>query len=1313
MLKQVLEVCCKPIQLIAKLFCFVVSTVRFKSGCHVTSIFFTFLLFNSVVIQGQSDDVKFKKLNIGLSDNSVHAIFEDYKGYMWFGSESGIDRFDGINIVSYSKILGDNSSLSNNKVICIYEDSKQNLWIGTINGLNLYDRQKDVFIRYYFSKEEKHRELHNYVNIIIEDDEGTIWLGTNGGVCILESEKKQFSSFQKYVNKTINIDIEVTTALMLDNENRIFAGTKVGSVYQYNKKTGEVDKYLFDNGTVNANIRTQIWDISQTNDGLFWITTSGQGLFKVKKMDDGHIWYENFRHNPDNNNSLSRNNLQSFCASKNGELWLGGINGGLTKFDYKKNVFNRYLFNPFELNTVSGNSIWDVFIDSKDRLWISVFNSGIDLVDKSTELFASYHHNNNKLNSLTHSSVAAFLEDSIGNVWIATDGGGVDYWNRKTDVFTHFKHDKNDPTSIGSDAALCFLKTKSGDIWIGTFSGGISVLKKGQRKFKRINLAEGLPSSNIFSMVQGENNTIYIGTLGGGLSIYDEKSKQFTNFQHDPLDTSGISDNHITTLWLDSDKNLWIGYGETGLDLMEVDDDGKVKFTKFRNSPDDPTSLSDNSLMTIFEDSKKNIWVATRGGLNKFNKETRKFKVYSKLNGFPHNTIVGIQEDNSGKLWISSLNGLSSFEPETEKIKNYTVNDGLQGMQFNNRSSYYTNKMGEFFFGGNDGFTVFHPDSLKYDRHFPNIYFSDFKIFNKKVEVGIKGSPLESHISETKELTLSYKQSVFTIEYVALNYSHREKNQYAYKLVGFEKDWNYVGTKRTATYTNLDAGEYIFKVISTNNEGDWNEESLDLKITITPPFWKTWWFISIILFSIISSALIFYWIKVTNVKKHNEQLEKLVKDRTLKLVETNLILEEKQDQVLNQKEEVEAQKDKILKQNEELKLHRNHLEDLVLERTNELLLAKEKAEESDKLKTSFLTNISHEIRTPLNAIIGYSSLLEDPAFEAESNQEFINYIRKNSDRLLNLVDNILDLAKIETTKLQIEHIVFNVPDFLNDTYNYWTLNNDIPQVKLRRTDGEKANDTCLKSDKYRIRQVLDNLISNALKFTEKGYVDIGYETNESSLIFYVKDTGIGISAANCKVIFESFRKIEENKEKLYRGTGMGLAISRRLAEIIGGKLWADSTPGEGSSFYFTLPYNPNNVEKKSAEVKQSKLITNWKGRRILIVEDDKASLLYLRQVFQRNSVESTWAVNGKAAVELFQAGKKFDMVLMDIKMPILDGYEATRMIKEIDPNQLIIAQTAYARRGNEKAMIEAGFDDFTAKPIKSRYLLSLLKKYFI
>jgi len=1115
-----------------KVLAFNLSSIKKKLLLGKALFFLCLNFYYSVSLYSQTDNIKFAKLNISLSDNNVHAILEDSKGYMWFGSESGLDRFNGTDVTAYSKVIGDKNSLSNNKVLCIFEDSKNNLWIGTAKGLNLYNWDQDVFIQYYFNRDEKRSVLYNNINDIIEDADGTIWLGTKGGVCILEPEKNQFTSFQKFTNSTKQLGNENTLTLIQDKKKRIFAGTFFGNIFKYEKKTGQITEYFFDNGKKELDEGFQVYDIHQTNDGLIWICTTGIGFFKVKKMEAGHIWYENYRHHPENANSLSNDNIECFFTNNNGELWIGTVNGGLNKFDYNKNLFTRYKYNPNEPNSISGNSIWEIFIDSKKRLWFAIFNSGINLVDESKEKFVAYKHNRFINSSLTHSSITAFIEDSIGNMWIASDGGGVDYWNRKTDEFIHYRHNENILGSLGSNAALCFLQTSSGDLWVGNYAGGINILEKGKTEFTHLTTTDGLPSNNIYTIVQGEKNTIYIGTYNGGLSVYNEKTKQFTNYQHNPEDKRSISNNHITVLYFDGDKKLWIGSNDYGLDLLEIDENGKARFTNFNNDPDNPKSLSHNTVLAINEDEKNNLWIGTRGGLNKFNKKTREFKLYNKSDGLPNNTIVGLQKDDNGKLWISSLNGLSRFDPENETVENYDVDDGIQGNKFNNRSSYYTNKKGEMFFGGNDGFTVFHPDSLTYDTNFPNVYFSDFKIFNKEVEIGVKKSPLKYQISETNEITLSHKQSVFTIGYVALNYSHPEKTKYAYKLEGFETDWNYVGTKQTATYTNLDAGEYIFRVKSTNNEGEWSSESTDLIINVTPPFWKTWWFLLIVILAFVLSLVTFYYVRVWQIRARSILLVKLVRQRTLELNTKNKLLSEQSKELLEQKDELVN---------------------------------------LNSLKDKFFSIIAHDLRSPFNALMGLTKLLKSKfrTMDDQKKESIIEALSESLSSVYSLIINLLNWSSTQRGEIKISPEKLNLNSLLNENINLVTSQLNAKKIKIN-TNFESSEFITL-FDPDILNTVVRNLLNNAVKFTsESGTIEIGFSTQIKKMLIWIKDDGVGIPTDILSSLFNSNTHITTYGTNNEKGIGLGLIICKEFVEKHGGRLWVESEREKGSTFFFNL-----------------------------------------------------------------------------------------------------------------------------------------------
>ena len=744
--------------------------------------------------------------------------------------------------------------------------------------------------------------------------------------------------------------------------------------------------------------------------------------------------------------------------------------------------------------------------------------------------------------------------------------------------------------------------------------------------------------------------------------------------------------------------------------------DGSVSFNKYQFANIESSKTRNNSVLCLQEDSNGFLWIGSREGLHKLNVEEEEFRVYRMKDGLPSNTVVGILEDEEGMIWVSSLNGLSQLNPETDVIKNYTADDGIQGHKFSNRDAVLKSKSGELFFGGNNGFTVFNPVDFKFNNVFNPVYLSDFKLFNKSVEIAADDSPLDRHISESKMIELNYQQSVFTIEFVALYYLSVEKIEYAYKLEGLEDEWNYVGRRRSATYTNLDAGKYEFKVKSTNTEGDWNTEYASLIIIVNPPWWETIWFrfIAFLLFGVL--LYLAYRLKIGSINRQKLLLQETVLIRTQELYEKNSELEEINEEVIQQKEELISQAEVLEQTNQqleiktnELSLHKLNLENVVEERTSQLEKEKERAEESDQLKTAFLANMSHEIRTPLNAIVGFSHLLDEPDITKDEQRDYIDSIDTNTASLLKLIDDILDLSMIESNQVHIDSSEINVEKLLDDVFSSGTVLNSNVELRLQKPD--ELSEVSIHSDFIRIKQILFNLFNNACKFTESGFVELGCRLVNNDIAFYVKDTGIGISKGNMEVIFNRFRKITDEKTKLFRGAGLGLAISKKLADLLNGELLVESELGKGTTFTFIMPASKRTFKTEEKKTKSSyKTGIIWDNHTVLIVEDEKTNFNYLRSVLKSTKINISWAQNGREAVELFNNQMSFDVVLMDIKMPEMNGYDATIAIKAMVPNQVIIAQTAYARPNDMKEISKAGFDAYIVKPIIPKDLFELLRK---
>ena len=732
-------------------------------------------------------------------------------------------------------------------------------------------------------------------------------------------------------------------------------------------------------------------------------------------------------------------------------------------------------------------------------------------------------------------------------------------------------------------------------------------------------------------------------------------------------------------------------------------------------------------MQDVFLDNDGNYWAGTTENGLLIIKPDGTVEKHNDTNGFLSNSISGVLDDKKGNIWILTSAGLTEYQSGSKTFRHFTVSDGLQGKQFT-RFARLKAKDGNIYIGGFNGFNIFQPENITISSYIPPVYIDEFLIFNEPVTNYTSNSPLKRTISETDEIILSYKQSFFSFGFTAVNFTYPEKVTYAYKMDGYDNKWNYTNTsRRYATYTNLDPGQYTFMVKATNNDGIWNEKPTTIKITITPPYWKTKWFISLSIFFIIGSAFLYYKMRTTQLKRQKQLLEVKVNERTSELENANNILVERQEEILQQNEEITRQKEveeeqhaKIEKAYQELALYENQLEEIVEQRTKELLIAKQKAEESDKLKSSFLANLSHEIRTPLNAIIGFSDLLIDGKAEQAQQEMFKSMIQSSSDSLLNLINDILDFSKIEAGQIDIVKAPVNLSKIVTEIRELYNielsrLNSKAnKKIDFRIIESPELIDYVLITDENRLKQILQNLISNAIKFTIQGSVEVSYNLSIDGklLNFNVKDTGIGISKENQDVIFGRFRKIENPSVNLFRGTGIGLSICKHLVKLLDGKIKVESELGQGSIFSFTIPIQ-NKTKVVEAVIPQNinPECPDFIGKTILFAEDDDSNYILAEIYLKKTKVSITRAVNGLEAVEIYYKNQNFDMILMDIKMPIMDGFEALKRIKSVNPQVIVIAQTAHAYHDEIERIKAEGFTDYLLKPINAKKLYSTLQLY--
>ncbi|MBN1596684.1 MAG: response regulator [Bacteroidales bacterium] len=1285
-------------------------------------IFFSFSAGVVNILKAQPSSFKFEYItpNEGLSQASVMHILKDEVGFMWFGTRNGLNRYDGYSFIKYYHNPEDTTSIAGDLIESTYIDSENNLWIGTNDGFCIYDRQIDAFKNFKYKKNYPEVLKGNSISNIFEDSKGLYWLSTyNDGIAVYNPEKDEYTLYSSDEYDSTSLNHYSIHATIEDNDGNIWIATAGGGLNLYHREKEEFTHYIHDENDAHSISNDFIWSVAKDEKGTVWLGTLGGGLCRLNKSENGEFYFDTFIPETED---IRRLKILKLYANRKGGIWIGTENGGLDYFNIETKKFTNYKSDENLLFSLNSNSIQSIYEDDIGNIWVGTYTGGVNVNKKNRKKIEIIRKIPGNENSLSNNAVTCFYEDFEKNLWIGTDGGGLNIWDRQKNRFRHYTLENS---SLLSDAVLTICPDSYGNVWLGGWECGLNLYNRKTRKFINLSAAKyNFPNNNIFAVHADSEGLLWIAFGGGGLGKFDYKNNNLV------LYTDRNSDLPITWLFdIDEDKygNIIIGHSR-GISFF---DPVKEIFTNYSHNENDTNSLSHDQINTLLVAKDSVIWIGTNSGLNRLDQKTGIFKKYYMQDGLPNNSIAGLVEDRHNNLWISTNDGISKFNVKTKTFRNYALSDGLQGKGFIRLSSYETSN-GEILFGGTDGFNVFDPDSLFENPIHPSVVINKFSIFNKPVVIGAKGSPIKKHINECDEIRLSYKQSVISFEYAALDFTAPDQNIYKYMLEGFDKDWNEVGNQRIATYTNLDPGEYILKINASNNDGVWSKDVKTLKIIIEPPFWKTFWFQLAILAVVIGLIVMIIRFRTMRLKKVNEYLETKVRERTSKLnkytselEKSTKVLEEQREEINHQKEELTAQRDalkntnqllleqreQILKQNKELDKHRNDLESLVEMRTSELEKALKKAEESDKLKSAFLTNMSHEIRTPMNAIIGFSSFLNDESLTDKERAEYVKIINRNGDSLLMLIDDIIDLSKIEANQMQLKPVTVNVLSMLNEILKNYNFKSEKRNIDLKLDANKITKDIIIQADDLRVKQVFNNLITNSFKFTQKGFIQFGVESINENITFYVRDTGIGIPKDAGEAIFERFMKFEASSNEIYRGTGLGLAICKSLVNLWGGKIKYESELDEGTTFYFTHPLISNIPKPKSIDKKiRSSGIPDLTGKSVLIAEDEEDNFHLLNTYLAHTNAKIVWKKNGKEVID-FMDSNTADIIFMDIKMPILNGINATLHIRKSKPDIPIIAQTAYTYENEIEEIKFAGVNDYLIKPIKRESFIQMIRKY--
>ncbi len=1230
----------------------------------------------SPISYAQLNDIKFSHLDIddGLSNNQVNSILKDQHGFMWFGTMSGLNRFDGYNFKIFRHIAGDSTSISDSYIENIQEDRLGRLWVITRKGLNLYDHKTEKFIHHSKLISEKQPITPMAVNSINSDKNGFFWFGVTGvGLLKVHFSNNPDSTTVSLINHqpgdASSLCSNSISDIKTDTSGNLWLIYRNGILERLNSHTHKVE-YRSNYLSELYNDKWLAYNIFIDSDDDIWIyainDAKGVFYFNHKNKTYSHLTSKSkFKLSTD----IIKGGIEQ---DEKGRIWIGTDHGGINVLDKNDFSITNLLHdenNPF---SVSQNVINCVAKDNIGTIWVGTYKKGISYFREGVFKFDLFTHSKSDPKSLPFNDIHCYEEDHLGNLWIGTNGGGLIYFDRKKNTFKRYLHDENDPNSLSSDVVISLELDSKNNLWVGTFYGGLNKFD-GEKfiKFRHNNNdSTSLVSDKAWRVIEDFKGTLWVGTLGEGLDTLNRETGEFTHFR--TSDENSIHSNDITYFEEGNNGDLWIG-SSYGIDHYDR------KHNTFRHlvtQPNNPNSLSNFNVNCIYENKEGNLWIGTRDGLNYYDLDNASFHVFRTEDGLPGNSILSISADTKGNLWLGTSNGLSNMllngAPGNSNFRyrflNYDIQDGLQGREFNFGASH-TTKDGKMFFGGSNGMNML-SEELALNTTVPKMAFTNFQVFNKPIGVGQKLNGrvlLNKSITFSDQVELRHSENIFSIEFAVLDFFQPEKSKYAYKLENFNDDWLITdGDFRKVTYTNLDPGSYTFKVKASNAEGFWSDEIKSIEIIISPPYWKT------------PIAFFIYGVLI---------LGALLLART------------------------------IILERERMK-HKLELERQEAERIHEL----------DMIKTKFFTNVSHELRTPLSLIMAPIEKLTNNIQNTNQKRQLI-VMQRNAKRLLNLVNQLLDFRKMEVQKFKLNPANADIIQFIKETSESFvdlSENNDIHfEIKT------SISQLVMLFDFDKMEKIIFNLLSNAFKFTpQNGTITISVDVfnvsrNQKQLSIKVIDTGIGIPNDKFDKIFERFFHNSSQGNIMNYGSGIGLALTKEFVELHNGSIYVNSQPNEGSTFIVTIPVSTNEpiiksqpmsiVSKKSGCLNQANIqekpvaeIDNQKHV-ILLVEDNDDFRFYLKDNLKSyyNIVDVT---NGKEGWEkAIKISPK--LIVSDIMMPVMDGQELCKKLKS-DLRTRHIPIILLSAQAEDKDMIrgyENLADDYITKPFNFEILQSRIK----
>ncbi len=1225
-------------------------------------LLFLLLVFSINKIIAQSTQYQFSHLTIsnGLLHNGVTAILKDKKGFMWFGTMAGLNRYDGYKFKSFKHDPRDTSSLGDDFIVNIFEAPNNKLCLKNRTGLNFYDQKTEKFTnqrRSYLSG------LHipgRDVMSLMKDKTGNFLFLTPTGVYRYNPRLKNTDIV--YTNKSISAIPDAVQNLAVDSRNNIWMITLNGILQKFDINTKQITYRLSVSG-FNFN-KPRIYAVFLDKDDDVWLYASNfaLGVYYINTTTNAIKHFEKA-------NRLSRLNsdkIDNIIQDDKGLLWIATDHGGINLLD-KKDFSIKYLVNrEDDAKSISQNSVISMYKDSSGIIWLGTYKKGVNYYHENIIKFPLIHHYSSDPNSLSYDDVNVFAEDAKGNLWIGTNGAGLVYYDRKSNKFSPYKHSLTNKNTVCNDVIVSLYIDRDKKLWIGTYLGGLDCYDGKTFTHYKHNDTDTNSLSNdcVYGIIEDSEKSMWVGTLGGGLNRLDKQSKTFYHYRHNQK--NAIHSDFVMSMLESKAGDIWLRTPE-GIDVISKK---TGKLLHYFHDDKNSNSLVHNNVSSFFIDSRGWLWAGTREGLSILNLASGKFTNFKKEDGLPNNMVLGILEDNSHNIWLSTAGGLSNVVLTKNKdrlsfsFKNYDESDGLQGLEFNENSAFKTSK-DELIFGGANGFNIFDPSNIKPNKNKSDIVLTDLQVLNKSLSPGqeINGNIiLPKSITETDFITLPHNENVFSIEFAALDFFDPDKAKLQYMLDGFDKDWLTADNKvRKATYTNLDAGTYTFKVKNANYDGIGNAKKLFLKIKVLPPFWKT------------PYAYIAYLIMLAGTLLY-------IRGKGIKKISAQFAVEQ---------ERQEAQR-----------MH-----------------------ELDMMKIKFFTNVSHEFRTPLALILAPVDKILKQVIEPDQRKQ-LQIVNQNARRLLNLVNQLLDFRKMEVHELKLHTTRGDIIAFIQEISESFTDVAEKKNIGFLFDSETDSLQTEFDHDKIE-RILFNLLSNSFKFTPEHGHVSVllnlveNSQTVEKNLEIKVIDTGIGIPLDKHDKIFDRFFQNDIPGSMVNQGSGIGLAITKEFVKLHNGTIRVESEPEQGSCFIVSLPVKNNisnttktqdvKITSKESETVLSPALRNEKKQTVLIIEDNDDFRFYLKDNLKGvfNIIE---AVNGKEGWQKALALHP-NLVVSDISMPEMNGIDLCRKIKA-DPRTShlpVILLTAITGEEQQIKGLETGATDYLTKPFNFEILLSKIK----